>query len=422
MIRARTRIGEDVTVRVSEAARRLSSYDNEGRRRVWSATLDKIERDLQTIGLAPPPSDLDFAIAPVRWDSVQDQDELTVALNSMVIALRRLVPNPPVDREFVQIAAQLQDAIETLTAGLDDPTTRTTSQEERIYPRLIDELIRLRRLLIAVWLDNSIIRKIKGTPAELGKALDALIATASSKQLQAEQNELEAAFVDFGSTVHCVADREPFPTSIIAHQWVVELPLDNWEIALQESKTIDRDVVEVAVTLLCVAEDVVLPIAVLLSRGEGEGYIPLAPDSIRQIPGMRNRTLEAGEMSKALSSVVDELIVASWKNARDRMRSKTWPAARGASARVHLDSAVRITQHTAWATEEIEEIIQELVTRVEDELQGINRRPIAAELTIPSLLSGCNLDGNSAELLVAKASFFAIVVDLLARTNPTGAA
>ena len=419
LIRARTRIGEDVAGLVSEATRRLSPYDNAGRRREWSATLDQIERDLLMIGLPPPLSYLDSAGAPVRWDLARDEDKLAVALNTMVTALRRLVPDPPVDREFVQIAAQIQDAIEKLNAGLNDPRTPTTSQEDGFYPRLVEELSRLRSLLITVWLDNSTMRSIKGTPTELDNAVDAIVETVSSRRLQAERKELETAFSDAGSTVHIVLDRKPFPTSIVGHQWVVEVSLENWEAALQESNVIDREVVEVAVTLLCVAEDVVLPIAVSLSRPERGGYIPLAPDSIRQMAAIRGRRFELGTTSKALSSVADELVLASWKNARDQMRPETWPAVRDVSAAAHLEHAIRITQHTTWRTEEITAIIQELVARVEDELQRTSRKPIAAELAIPSVLSARKLDDDSAEFLVAVASLFAIIVDLEYRTNST---
>ena len=190
LIRARTQIGEKLAELVSEAPRRLSPYDNEGRRREWSAMLDYTERDLLKIGLPPPPADLDSAGEPVRWDSARDEDKLMVALNLVVTALRRLVPNRPVDREFVQIAAQIEDALKKLNAGLDDAGTPTTSQEDSFYPRLSEELRRLRSLLITVWLDNSTMRRIKGTPAELGKAVDAFIETASTNQLQEEQEKL----------------------------------------------------------------------------------------------------------------------------------------------------------------------------------------------------------------------------------------
>ena len=417
LIRARTQIGEKLAELVSEAPRRLSPYDNEGRRREWSATLDYIERDLLKIGLPPPPADLDSAGEPVRWDSARDEDKLMVALNLVVTALRRLVPNRPVDREFVQISAQIEDALKKLNAGLDDAGTPTTSQEDSFYPRLSEELRRLRSLLITVWLDNSTMRQIKGTPAELGKAVDAFIETATANQLQEEQEKLEEAFADLGAKVRVIPDCKPFPTSISAHQWLVEVPLENWEAALQESKAIDRGVVEVPVTLIWVAEDVILPFGVLVSRRDGGGHIPLGPDSIQRIPGVRHRIIEHGETSEALSCVISELTLASWKNARDRMRSSTWPAAHGASARAHLDNAIGITQHTAWGAEEIVAVIQELCERVKDELHGTSRSPIAAELAIPSVLSGRESGDDSAELRVAVASLFAVMVDLHARTS-----
>ena len=121
LIRARDQIGRTLTELVSEAPRRLSPYDNAGRRRDWARTLAQVERDLLSIGLPPPASDLDAAGEPVRWDLARDEDKLVVSLNGMVAAIRRLVPNPPVDREYVQIGAQVQDALTKLRTAMDDP-------------------------------------------------------------------------------------------------------------------------------------------------------------------------------------------------------------------------------------------------------------------------------------------------------------
>ena len=418
LMRAREQIARRLTELLSEAPRRLSPHDNEGRRRDWSQTLAEVERDLLSIGLPPPESDLDVAGNPVRWDLVRDEDKLVVALNAVVTAIRRLVPNPPVDRECVQVGAQAQDALKKLRAAMEDPGTPTTSQADVFYPRIVDGLRRLRSLLITVWLDNTIMRQIKGNPTELSRGVDALIESGSSNQLQAERNELDAAFNGLGATVRIVSVRDPFPTSISGHEWVVEMPFDNWEIALQRSKAIDRRAVEVAVTLLWVADDVVLPFAVLLSRREGGGDLPLGANTIRHIPGVRERILEAGETSEALSRVIDELTLASWKNARQRMRPETWPAPHGVSARAHLDKAIGLTNHTAWGSDEIVAIIQELIERVEGELLGTTASSIATEFMVPAALSGRELDGDSAELRVELASLLAIDVDLHRSDEP----
>ena len=418
LIRSRAQIGEKLTELICEAPRRLSLYDNEGRRREWSTTLAQVERDLLSIGLPPPASDLGAAGEPVQWDLARDEDKLAVALNAMVTALHRLVSNPPVDREYVQIGAQVQDALKKLKTAMDDPGTPTTSQEDALHPRIVEGLRRLRSLLITVWLDVSIMHQIKGAPAELGEAVDGFIETASAKQIQAEQNELEEAFAGLGATVRIVPDCDPFPTSVSGHEWVVEVPLGNWEAALQGSKAIDTGAVEVAVTLLCVAGDVVFPFAMLLSRREGGEHVPLASDAIRQIPGVRDRILEPGSTSEALSRVVDELTLASWKNARHRLRPETWPAPHGVSARAHLDSAIGMMQQTGWGSEEIVAVIEDLLERVEDELRGTSGSPIAAEFAVPSALSGRELDGDSAELRVAVASLIAIDVDLHRADEP----
>ena len=380
--------------------------------------LEKMERDLLAIGLPPAQVDLDSAGEPARWDLARDEDKLTAALKSMVTALRRLVPNRPVDREYVQIAAQIEDALKNLKAGLGDPRTPTTSREDSFFPRLVEELRRLRSLLITVWLDSSTMRLIKGTPTELGKAVDVFIEAASVKQQKEERTELERTFTDLGAIVRVIPDHKPFPTSISAHQWIVEVQYRSCEAALQVSQAIDREVVEVPVTLLWVAEDVVLPFGVIVSRRDGGTQIPLGADSIRRIPGVGHRILEYGETSEALSCAISELALASWKNARDRMRPSTWPAAHSASARTHLDNAIEIMQHTTWQVDEIVAVMQELCERVNDELQGSNRSPIAAELAIPSVLSGRESGDDSAEQRVARASLLAVMVDLHARTSP----
>ena len=418
LIRAREQIGQKLTGLVTEAPSRLSPHDNEGRRPDWSKTLAQIEHDLLSIGLPPPASELGAAGEPVRWDLARDEDKFVVAMNAMVTAIGRLVPSPPVDREHVQIGAQTQDALEKLKAAMNDPETPTTLQEDVLYARLVDGLRRLRSLLIAVWLDNSIVRLIRGAPYEIGEAVDSLIGVASAKQRQAGRNELEAAFHGLGATVRIVPASDPFPTSISGHEWVVEMPFDNWQIALERSKAIDRRAVEVAVSLLWVADDVVLPFAVLLSRREGGEDLPLAADTIRHIPGVGDRILELGETSETLSSVVAELTLASWKNARHRMRPATWPAPHGVSARAHLDKAIGMTNHTVWGADEIVAVIHELIERVEDELLGNNASSIAAELAVPSALSGRELDGDSAESRVAVASLFAIDGDLHRSDDP----
>ena len=412
LIRTRAQIGEKLTELVCDAPRRLSPYGNAGRRREWSTTLAQVERDLLSIDLPPPVSDLDAAGDPVRWDLARDEDKLAMALSAMVSPLRRMVSSPPVGRGFVQIGAQVQDALEKLRAGLDDPGTPTTSREEVVYPRTLEALTQLRASLIAVWLDSSIKQQIRGTPTGLRRAVDIQIEAASVCQTQAERNELEAAFDSLGATVHLVPSCDPFPTSISGHEWVVEMPFDSWEVALQRSKAVNRTVIEVAVTLLWVVDDVVLPFAVLLSREAGGRDIPLAADAIRHIPGVPDRIFEPGETSKALSSVVGELTLASWKNARHRMRPETWPAPDGVCARAHLSKAIGMTNHTAWASDEIVTILQELIERVEAELLGTSASSIATEFIVPAALSGRELDSDSAESRVEWACLLAIDVDL----------
>ena len=410
IVRARTGLAQQVIELVSEAPRRLSPNDNEGRRKQWAAALGGTEEIIQGIGPPPAVSELDLDIAPVQWDPGHGRDELTESLGEVVTALRRLLPER--DRQLVGIAACIQRARERISVVLDESRTLMTMEEGSVYPRLTEELDCVRGLLIAVSLDSSIGRRIKGTPMELEKSVDQLVESAANRQMQAERQELETVFSGSASSVRTVPEEKPFPTSVVGHRWIVEVALENWNAALEESISIDTQVVEVPVILLCVTEDAALPLAVLLSRLEKGRYIPLTGDVIVQIAEMLGRRFRPGEMTHNLSYVTNELVLASWENARNRLRPATWPAVTVASPRRHLENAMKVADDAEWEHETLITAIRELSTQVKAELDGLRTAPIAAELAIPSALRDHEVDEPLAEPLVAVSSLLAVCVDM----------
>ena len=358
IVRARTGVAQQVIELAAEAPRRLNPNDNEGRRKRWTVALYRVEEIIQGIGPPPAVSELDPGMAPVQWDPRQGRDELTQSLGEVVTALRRLLPEG--DRQFVGIAACIQRAAKRICVVLSESRTLMTVEEGCVYPRLTEELDRVRGVLISVSVDSSMKGRIKGTPMELAKSVDQLVGSVANRQLRTERQHLETVFSGSASSVRTVSDEKPFPTSISGHQWIMEVALENWSVALEESVSIDGEVVEVPVVLLCVTEDAALPLAVMLSRLEKGRYIPLTEDAIVRIAELLGRRFQPGETARTVSFVSNELVLASWENARRRLRPATWPAVKAASPRCHLEAAMKVAEEAEWEHETLVTAIREL--------------------------------------------------------------
>lgn len=410
IVRARTGLAQQVIELAKEAPRRLNPNDNEGRRKQRASALDVAEGIVQRIGPPPAVAELDPGIAPAQWDPRHGRDELTESLGEAVTALRRLLPEG--DRQFVGIGACIQRAAKRIGAGLCEPRTLITVEEGSVYPRLREELDRVRGLLIAVSVDSSTRRRIKGTPKELAKSVDQLVTSVANRQTEREREELETVFSGLASSVGTMPEEEPFPNSVMGHQWIVEVELENWSAALEESMSVDREVVEVPVTLLCVAEDAALPLAVLLSRLEKGRFIPLTEDAIIRIAELIGRRLRPGEMARSVSYVTNELVLASWENARNRLRPANWPVATDASPRWHLENAMTVLDFGGWKHEGLVAAMGELSDLVRAELDGSRTTRIAAELAVPSALRDDEVEEPTTEQMVAISSLLAVSVDM----------
>ena len=410
IVRARTGVAQEVIELAAEAPRRLNPNDNEGRRKRWTAALDRAEEIIQGIGPPPAVSELDPGMAPVQWDPRQGRDDLTESLGEVVTALRRLLPEG--DRQFVGIAACIQGAAKRISVVLSESRTLMTVEEGCVYPRLTEELDRVRGVLISVSVDSSTKRRIKGTPMELAKSVDQLVGSVANRQLRTERQHLETVFSGSRSSVRTLPEEEPFPTSIAGHQWIMEVSLESWSAALEESMSIDREVVEVPVILLCVTEDSALPLAVLLSRLEKGRYIPLTEDAIVRIGELLGRRFQPGETARTVSYVRNELVLASWENARRRLRPASWPEVKATSPRCHLAAAMKVAEEAEWEHETLVTAIRELGALVEAELDGGSAAPIAAELEVPSALRDKDTEEFVSESLVAIAVLLAVCMDM----------
>ena len=250
----------------------------------------------------------------------RSSDRLTNAVSNIVTALQALVAHPAESLEYTRLSAQVGTALKKLHAAVADTEMLTTDREAEMYERLTSDLTRLRSLLVAISHDIAIIQRIKGSPSELLSAIGQVIAQSATTRIAVERRSLEGvlAGVD-GVFFRDVPDEARFPSSIQGHQWIVGVPPVAWEDAITAATRLDRTVVGVPVTLVCVTGDVVLPIALGVPWTK-DRFMVVPPQEISQIAAQLNRRTVPSIARQFFSDVLNDLVLASWKAARMRLR------------------------------------------------------------------------------------------------------
>ena len=413
LIRKRERIAGTVSELATSAPRRLSPRDNERRRAKWRESLEDVAIELTDLPAPPVDKDLRQGAAAVDWDRVPSDDKLTDALKSVVTTLQTLVKGEPKDFDHLRGGAQAGMALGQLRAARSDSELLTTDGEVALYGRLESAVGRLRSLLVAISFDNLLLNGLKGPPSQFLDVVDEFIDQAASHRIGVERRALEAIFgnvVDTG--MESVGDETLFPGSIRGHQWVVMVPPVAWEQAVGAAAGFGRDVVKVAVTLVCVHEGVVLPIAVRLSS-TNEAVLPVPPGDIADIAGrLALRTVPADKQA-FFTGVADELALASWKNARRGLRPVGWPSVPNEdSAREHIRRAYARIDGAAEADGEVVVCLRAIAKMVDEEIGGKESRPLAAAVAVPPSLDGDKGNVDPAADLVLSGALLALDQEL----------
>ena len=412
LLRARERIADTVSDLVSAAVRRLSAHDNRRRRLEWAARVQKAIDELAELPAPPVDRNWEPNRSAATWDIAASEDKLTNAISNVLTALQALIARPPESLEHTRLAALVGTALKKLRTACADSETLTTGREADVYERLVADVSRLRSLLVAISHDNAVIEKIKGPPSRLVAVVDEVIDRSASTRIRVERLALEAVFSNIeGLFLQDLADEEPFPSSIQGHRWIVGIAPAAWEEAVTAATRLDRNVVGVAVTLVCVADDLVLPIA-LGVPWTNDRFMSVPPEEISQIAGRLNRRTVPSGRRRFFSDVVDDLVLASWKFAKMRLRPREWAFNEDPTPREHLGRA-RHRMHQGGEDTELVAILGTLADRVEQEMLGGELRPLAAAVAVPRLWDVRDTDSDDVTELVERGTLLAIVEELM---------
>ncbi len=416
LVRLRTQIAMLVGGLTQEAPRRLGVNDNPRRRAEWLSELERVDQLLAVLPRPPAVSELDIGSVAASWDAEREEEGLSAALRSVVGVLGMLVPRAGGRLVPAGAGGQARDAARKVRDALSESGALTTTEEREAYADLGDDLGRLGNLLAALAFDPTVSRGVKGSPDEFASILDRLIEEAAQNQLESERQDLEGAFRDVSDAVVIqMPDEDPFLTSVAGHQWLVTVPPEGWEAVLSVAAARESRVADVPISVVCDVDGTFVPIAARLSTMFPAGLLPLGPESVEHFASILDKRTVGGPALTLVGAVARELVLASWENARLRMRPSEWPTPEG-DPHEHLTEARRRAANSEPDERDVLGSLEDLVARVGIELEGGDGVPIAAELAGPELLGGAAVGEVHAMADVTQAVVLALDLELARAT------
>ncbi|MGI8521883.1 MAG: hypothetical protein ACR2K3_01025, partial [Nocardioides sp.] len=177
MLREQIEVATELTALATEAVARLSSRDNDGRRRAWAArTADAVTRT-SAMSARPAATGVDPVASHARADDAERQDDAaTQALQKVAQALPRLLD----ENRPIPLAVTFNDAAERLATAAADANPSIAGLGQPIPDELVLACRRLARLLAALHADPTAARRIRA--ADPVNSADAIAAQASARE------------------------------------------------------------------------------------------------------------------------------------------------------------------------------------------------------------------------------------------------
>ena len=180
--------------------------------------------------------------------------------------------------------------------------------------------------------DIAVIGRIKGPPSQLVAVIDQVVSQSASTRVRVERRALEAVFSNIeGLSLHDVPDEDLFPSSVLGHRWIVGVAPEAWGEAVTAATSLDRNRMGVAVTLVCVTGDVMLPIALGVSW-TNDGFMSVPPEEVSRIAGKLNRRTVPSGRRRFFSDVMDGLSSGVLEGRKDASTTTTVGLQRGLDA------------------------------------------------------------------------------------------
>lgn len=164
-------------------------------------------------------------------------------------------------------------------------------------------------------------------------------------------------------------------------------------------------------SVVCEVDGTLLPIAVRLSIISPSGLLPLTPDVVDSFAAALGYSTIAASSLELIGAVTQELLLASWEDARTKLRPFDWLLPDNDS-RGHLATARHLLHDARFLEEEWLTPMNDLADRLESEFESELARPISAELSGTGIFDSRELPGDHALVHVSEAVVLAIDAEL----------
>lgn len=382
MLREQIKVATELTALATDAVARLGRLDNDGRSRAWAARAADCVSRTSAMLARPATTGVDLTESHAQVDDAERQgDSTTDALLAVAQALPRLLT----ENRLIALATTFDDAAGRLLAAAADANPSIAGLGPPIPDGLVLACQRLARVLAALHADPSAARRIRGADPVGGA--DAIVEQASALEEARQRTILKGAVSSVaGVEMHRLPARRALSSSG-TDTWLVLAPVGSWDDLVEALAAIPAETRrDTGARIVAAARDGdrVLPIAIQLLAYGDRTEMPLTAAMLRPyIDGAGLRLADGGDAAGAFAEIVDGLVTASWRCARDRFRPDAWPAADAAGGPV-LDNlrqgaaaaGALLDEHSAQAIA----AANLLIDHVEQELTGADGPTLAGEV------------------------------------------
>lgn len=333
MIEDQIAIADRLTLLTELGIFRLAANDNYGRRHQWIRDVEELGRQTSALASHPNSPGFDPAASHARAD---DTDRATDPTSQALDTLAKALPALTKNGKTLPIAMTLRDAASRLVAAKSQSNPVLAHLGEPIPRKLLIAISRLAGALAGIDRDTSARQRIRGTDSELATLA---VVEPIAQALRGRQEEiLSSALAVVGNAqLHRLIDPDPASWSLDDTMWLIAAPVEQWDELIQALRAIDDDMrKELGCRVVAIALDtssdtasfgsqVALPIAIQLGIGTEHSEHVLSTENIVPLlhqAGIAIRT--GGGAARAITDVVNELIMISWERSRRQLRDSNW--------------------------------------------------------------------------------------------------
>jgi hypothetical protein len=385
LVTEQSKIGHELAALAEDAPFRLRANDQENARRDWAGRLQTAIQLAAELASKPADRSTIRSTSHAWEDQSQREVDLTSeALSATAQALDNLLKN----ENHVAAAMTSRDAVAKLADARAVSSPTITGLGTPIPDTLGPALERLARAAVAAARNPAPWRSVRFGDHE---AVESIVASAASDATDAQRALLTPLLARVPrANLQPVSDPAPFPGSIDGTAWLMTVPLDYWDAAVQALDALDttaRQALDCNVVIVAMDGTVLLPLGVRMSHYGPQSALPLSRESLEQHLAAAGLALPHAVSSgtQGISDVVARTVRASWSTALNHRRPADWPSTVPAPTgddftSVSMAAAAVAAELPGRVGKTVEAAISVLVMQVKQELKGNATVTLSGEL------------------------------------------